>query len=81
MNPVGAENGMRIYEKINNDHVVSSLISKQCGLGSSGCSCGGNACLKSGVIAELNEMWNAVNIASVLQGEDPPPLFNSGIYI
>ena len=36
MNPVGAENGMRIYEKINNENVVSSLINKQGGLGSAG---------------------------------------------
>ena len=67
-------------QKINNN-AVSSLISKQCRLGASGCSWGGHACLKSSAIAELNEMWNTVNIASVLQGEDPPPLFNSGIYI
>ena len=32
-------------------------------------------------MAELNEMLNTMNMASVLQGEDPPPLFNSGIYI
>ena len=36
MNPVGAENGMRIYEKINNANFVNSLINKQCGLGSTG---------------------------------------------
>ena len=36
MNPVGAENGIRIYEKINNDNFVSSLINKECGLGSTG---------------------------------------------
>ena len=36
MNPVGAENGMRIYEKINNDNFVSSLINKQGSLESAG---------------------------------------------
>ena len=37
MNPVGAENGMRIYKKINNN-AVSSLISNLCRLGAGGCS-------------------------------------------
>ena len=32
-------------------------------------------------IAELNEMLNTMNMASVLQGDNPPILFNSGIYI
>ena len=68
MNPVGTENGMRIYEKINNDNFVNSLINKQCGLGSTGGSRGGNACLNSSGIAELNEMLNTMNMASVLQG-------------
>ena len=66
--------------KINNN-AVSSLIRKQCGLGTSGCSWGGHAYLKSSVIAELNEMVNTVNMASVLQGKDPPPLFNYINYI
>ena len=32
--------------------------------------------LKSSIIAELNEMLNTMNMTSVLQREDPPPLFN-----
>ena len=66
--------------KINNN-IVSSWVRKQCGLGTSGCSWGRHAYLKSSIIAELNEMLNTVNMASVLQGKDPPPLFNDGNYI
>ena len=66
--------------KINNN-TVSSWVRKQCGLGTSGCSWGGHAYLKSSIIAELNELLNTVNMASVLQGKDPPPLFNYINYI
>ena len=61
--------------KINNN-TVSSWVRKQCGLGTSGCSWGGHPYLKSGIIAELHEMLNTMNMASVLQGKDPPPLVN-----
>ena len=37
--------------------------------------------LKSGAIAELNEMSNTMNMASVLQGDNPPILVNSANYI
>ena len=36
---------------------------------------------KSSSIAELNELLNTMNMASVLQGDVPPILFNCGIYI
>ena len=81
MNPVGAENGMRIYEKINNDNLVSSLINKQSGLESAGGSWGRNVSLKSSAITELNEMLNTMYMTSMLQGHNPPPLFNVRIYI
>ena len=69
-------------KKINNhDHVVNSIIRNQCGVGSIGCSWGRHAYLKSSVIADLNEMVNTVNMVSVLQGEDPPPLVNTGNHI
>ena len=75
MNPVGAENSMRIYEKINNN-ALSSWVRKQGGLGTSGCCQCGYAYLKSSIITELNELLNTMNMASVLQGKDPPPLVN-----
>ena len=83
MNPVGAENGMRIYEKINNNRYLSCLfqVKKPRGLGTSGCSGGGYAYLKSSIITELNELLNTMNMASVLQGKDPPPLVNDGNHI
>ena len=69
-----------LQRKINNN-AVSSLISKQSRLGASGCSWGRHVHLKSNAIAELNETWNTVNIASMLQRDEPPPLFNGGSYI
>ena len=75
MNPVGAENSMWIYEKINNN-ALSSWVRKQGDLGTNGCCRCGYAYLKSSIIAELNELLNTMNMASVLQGKDPPPLVN-----
>ena len=75
MNPVGAENGMRICEKINNNF-LSLWVRKQGGLGTSSCYRCGYAFLKSNIITELHEMLNTMNMASVLQGKDPPPLVN-----
>ena len=80
MNPVGAENSMRIYEKINNN-ALSSWVRKQRGLGTSGCSWYAYTCLKSSIITELHEMLNTMNMASVLQGKDPPPFVNDLNYI
>ena len=37
--------------------------------------------LKSSAIVELNEMLNTMNMASVLQGDNPPILVNSVNYI
>ena len=64
-----------------NKYTLSSWVRKQRGLGTSGCSWGGYVFLKSSVIAELNEMLNTMNMASVLQGEYPPPLVNYINYI
>ena len=61
-------------EKINNN-TLSSWVRKQCGLGTSGCSWGEYAYLKNSAIAKLNELSNTMNVTSMLQGQDPPPLF------
>ena len=82
MNPVGAENGMRIYEKINNDNNLSSWVKKQYGLGTNGCSWYAYAYLKnSSIVAEFRETLNTMNMASVLQGKDPPPFVEYINYI
>ena len=80
MNPVGAENSMRIYEKINNN-ALSSWVRKQRGLGTSSCSWGGYGSLKFNMIAELTELSNTLNMATVLQGKDPPPLVEVGNHV
>ena len=71
MNPVGAENGMRIYETINNNS-LNSLINKRYDLESTGCSWYGYGTLKSSAIVELNDMLNTLNMVSMLQGDNPP---------
>ena len=80
MNPVGAENSMRIYEKINNN-ALSSWVRKQRGLGTSSCSWGGYGSLKFNMIAELTELSNTLNMATVLQGKNPPPLVEVGNHV
>ena len=64
-----------------NKNTLSSWVRKPRGLGTSGCSGGEHTYLKSSVITELNEMLNTMNMASVLQGEDPPPLVYDINYI
>ena len=81
MNPVGAENSMRIYEEKFNNNALSSWVRKQRGLGTSGCCQCGYGSLKSSIITELTELSNTMNMASVLQGKDPPPFVNDLNYI
>ena len=69
MNPVGAENGMRIYEKINNDNFVSPLINKQCGLGSSGCSQSWHLHLKR--FMKTDYTFDSTVMTSQLHGSNP----------
>ena len=69
-----------LRKKINNNS-LSSWVRKQGGLGTSGCCWCGYAFLKSSIITELNELLNTMNMASVLQGKDPPPLVNDGNHI
>ena len=80
MNPVGAEDGMRIYEKINNNS-LSWEVKKPRGLGTTGCSWCDYANLKSSAITELSELSNTMNMVMVLQGKDPPPLIDVLNYI
>ena len=35
--------------------------------------------LKSSAITELNELSNTMNMTSVLQGDDPPVVFHTGM--
>ena len=68
-------------KKINNN-ALSSWVRKQGGLGTSGCSWYAYANLKFIIlITEENEMLNTMNMASVLQGKDPPPFVNDLNYI
>ena len=78
MNPVGAQNGVRIYKKIK---FARPLTGRLCGLLSTGCTLGGNAYLESMAIAKLNEIMDTMNMESMLQGDDPPMLFDVGIQI
>ena len=75
MNPVGTENGMRIYKKINNDSLVSSCVNKPNPLEAAHCAWRRNACLKNNAITKLNKLSNTMKMTSMLQGQDPPPLF------
>ena len=45
------------------------------------CTLGGNAYLESMAIAKLNEIMDTMNMESMLQGDDPPMLFDLGIQI
>ena len=51
MNPVGAENGVRVYKKIK---LVMPLTGRLCVLLSTGCTLVGNAYLQIMAIAKLN---------------------------
>ena len=115
MNPVGAEDCKRIYEKINktlslwarnqgglgrnnycrcdcaslkfwkinNNKCLSYLfpVRKPRNLWTSGYSWHGYVSLKFKTITKLNELLNTMNMASVLQGENPPPLVKDIHYI
>ena len=70
-------------KKINNNTCLSCLflIKKPRGLGTSDCSWFAFVFLKFKTITKLNEMLNTVNIASMLQGKNPPPLVKDLNYI
>ena len=69
-----------LQKKINNN-TLFLWVRKQGGLGTSSCYRCGYAFLKSNIITDLHEMLNTMNMASVLQGEYPPPLVDSGNHI
>ena len=65
MNPVGAENGVRIYKK---NKFARPLTGRLCGLLSTGCTLGGNAYLESMAIAKLNEIMDTMNRSVCCKG-------------
>ena len=79
MNPMGAENGVRIYEKINDESLVSLWVNKPNPLEAAWCAWRRNASLKNSAMAKLNELSNTMNMTSMLQGEDPPIVVQTGM--
>ena len=58
------------------------LTGRLCGLLSTSCTLVGNAYLQSMAITRLNYiLFDAMNMESMLQGDDPPMLFDLGIQI
>ena len=72
-----------LRKKINNNICLSCLfrVRKPHNLGTSDRSWYAYMSLKFKTIAKLNEMLNTMNMASVLQGKNPPPLVNDLHYI
>ena len=62
-------------KKINNDGLVSSWVNEPNRLETAWYAWRRNASLKSSAITELNQLSNTMNMTTVLQGQDPPPLF------